>query len=389
MGACVSQPLASRLHCTEAYVVQGVIARGGQGTVWLANQAVGDGNFALKAMTRGMTRQEAAALVREVQCSLALGAAHVNVVRPHELLITSSHVLLATRLSSGGSLEAYVRRLPVAEPLARYFFRQVVAALQYCHSQDVSFRDLKLANILLDGHDPPWLQLCDFGVARRAPKKHYNTLVGTPGYISPQVLGVAFDAAVSSYDGFAADVWSAGACLFAMLSNGSLPFNFDRNFDRTVEEFGLNAALRRAWRDEASTPWHAGCKRSRFTADLGDLLDRLLEPDEGKRIDFSGARAHAWTAAHLADEYAAALSAQEQEQAKLGHCDAECHLHDTDEVIERSIMLATKLGAGRGVEARVGLWPEECRKRAQTVRSNGEQGCSTTACGTYVASNIP
>ena len=36
------------------------------------------------------------ALVRETQCSVELGEAHVNIVRPHELLLTTTHLILAT-----------------------------------------------------------------------------------------------------------------------------------------------------------------------------------------------------------------------------------------------------------------------------------------------------
>lgn len=384
MGPCLSQPLAQRFHCEDAYVLRSLIAKGGQGTVWLASPVGGEGDFALKAMERGLSRQNAAALAREVQCSLAVGAAHVNVVRPHELLLTNSHVLLAMGLSRGGSLEAYVKREPVSEPLARFFFRQICAALRYCHSQGVSFRDLKLANVLLDGHNPPWVQLCDFGVATTAPKasgeKRHDTLVGTPGYIAPQVLGVAFDASTThGYDGCAADVWSAGICLFAMLSNGSLPFNFDQDFDRIAEEQGLSAALRNSWQREKSVPCDKNERRGRFSKELADLLDQLLEPDEAKRIDFSAALAHPWTAAPLSDECTAALAEQEAEQGKLGQCDAECGLHDTDALIEATIMRAVKVpgkGEGEGIEARVGLWPEECEKRTQRAGSVTAAPCA-------------
>ena len=136
---------------------------------------------------------QAEALAREVQCSLLLGATHVNIVQPHELLLTPAHTVLVTAYEAGGTLAGYCARNRVDEPTACYFFRQLVAALAHCHASQVAFRDVKLDNVLLDGGSPPALRLCDFGVARRWAshgsrnlRQHFTSLAGTPGYLAPQ-----------------------------------------------------------------------------------------------------------------------------------------------------------------------------------------------------------
>jgi serine/threonine protein kinase len=93
--------------------------------------------------------------VHEVQLSLLLGTTHVNVVRPHELLLTRTHVVLATAYERGGTLAAYCERHRVDEATACYFFRQLCSALAFCHAQGVAFRDVKLENVLLDDAQPP------------------------------------------------------------------------------------------------------------------------------------------------------------------------------------------------------------------------------------------
>ena len=75
---------------------------------------------------------QAEALAREVQCSLLLGATHVNIVQPHELLLTPAHTVLVTAYEAGGTLAGYCARNRVDEPTACYFFRQLVAALAHC-----------------------------------------------------------------------------------------------------------------------------------------------------------------------------------------------------------------------------------------------------------------
>lgn len=80
--------------------------------------------------------------------------------------------------------------------------------LDYCHRMGVANRDIKLENTLLDGSRPrPLVKLCDFGYSKHIDDSRPKTKVGTPGYTAPEVVRAA---ASSTYDGPAADVWSAG-----------------------------------------------------------------------------------------------------------------------------------------------------------------------------------
>ena len=58
------------------------------------------------------------------------------------------------------------------ENKARWFFQQLILALDYCHKMNISNRDIKLENTLLhsQGADRrPMVKLCDFGVALSPP----------------------------------------------------------------------------------------------------------------------------------------------------------------------------------------------------------------------------
>lgn len=58
---------------------------------------------------------------------------------------------IALELAAGGELFDFVAISGrFDEPLARYFFRQFMAGLQYCHSNGVCHRDIKPENLLLD-----------------------------------------------------------------------------------------------------------------------------------------------------------------------------------------------------------------------------------------------
>lgn len=96
--------------------------------------------------------------------SVALGEGHVNIIRPHELLLTTSHLVLVTqcgvqplpptlssslsclkvtyrdhcvpiscRYSDGGSLNDYFSSHPRSEDTISFFFLQFASALSYCH----------------------------------------------------------------------------------------------------------------------------------------------------------------------------------------------------------------------------------------------------------------
>ena len=56
---------------------------------------------------------------------------------------------------------------PVAQASARFFFRQFISTVAFCHRHHIAHRDLKLDNALLDTEHPPRILLTDFGFAAR------------------------------------------------------------------------------------------------------------------------------------------------------------------------------------------------------------------------------
>ena len=102
--------------------------------------------------------------------------------------------------AEGGSLTGYVAErwqhaqhagLFLTEDEARYFFRQFIEAVEYCHGHCVAHRDLKLDNTLLNAEEPPTLKLCDFGFAKtwaRGEDANMFTHIGTPVYMSPELI---------------------------------------------------------------------------------------------------------------------------------------------------------------------------------------------------------
>ena len=124
---------------------------------------------------------------------------------------------VATRYVPGWSLHEHVRAEgPLAGRDLRWFARCLAEALVAVHASGVVHRDVKPANILLEGRSPV---LIDFGLARLADDTRLTQvgfLMGTPGYLAPEVLTGAEATP-------AADVHAYGACL-AYAATGRAPF---------------------------------------------------------------------------------------------------------------------------------------------------------------------
>ena len=69
--------------------------------------------------------------------------------------------------------------------MAKFYAAEVTLALEYLHSHQIIYRDLKPENLLLDRHGH--LKITDFGFAKEVPDITW-TLCGTPDYLAPEVV---------------------------------------------------------------------------------------------------------------------------------------------------------------------------------------------------------
>ncbi|PRD20438.1 UNVERIFIED_CONTAM: Tssk1b, partial [Trichonephila clavipes] len=125
-------------------------------------------------------------------------------------------------------------RTYLSEPESRYFFRQIVSAINYLHNLEIAHRDVKCENIMLTMDAE--IKLIDFGFCKRSghSDRLSNTFCGSTAYAAPEVLqGVP-------YDPFMYDIWSLGCVLYVMVT-GNMPFD-ESNVMKMVED-QLNKAI--------------------------------------------------------------------------------------------------------------------------------------------------
>ncbi len=166
----------------------------------------------------------------------------------------------------GGELFHYIEEKRGLEEIeVVYLFRQVIAALIYCHRINIHHRDLKPENILLD-RTTLQIKLVDFGMAALQPQgKFLSTPCGSPHYAAPEVVSL------KPYDGSKADVWSCGVILYVMLV-GAPPFNYS----------GDTRDIRKLWKLIETANYYLPPELS---DEAKDLIRRILVPQPSRRIN--------------------------------------------------------------------------------------------------------
>ena len=170
----------------------------------------------------------------------------------------------------GGELFEYiVNRKRVREKDACKFLHQILSGVDYLHKLGICHRDLKPENLLMDDFNN--IKIVDFGLSNTYKKGEcLQTACGSPCYAAPEMV------AGKKYDGLAADMWSCGVIIYAMVC-GYLPFE-DPKTNKLYQKI-LNA--------EYSIP-------DFVSESCQDLIRKVLLTDPNQRLSIQGIRAHPW-----------------------------------------------------------------------------------------------
>lgn len=186
------------------------IGEGGMGVVHLAQQPGGE-RVALKVLRPHIVGDDEARarLAREVN-----SLSRIRSPRVAEIVDADPWgpvPFVATRYVPGLSLHDHVHEEgPIGGRDLTWFAGCLADALAAVHQCGVLHRDIKPANVLMEGRSPV---LIDFGLARVAddPKlTHTGWLLGTPGYLAPEILYGENASTASDVHSWAATVAYAG-----------------------------------------------------------------------------------------------------------------------------------------------------------------------------------
>lgn len=173
------------------------IGGGGQAAVHRARDASSGASAAVKVFHRDVWADPAFRVRFRRECDALAVLDHPHVVPILDAGEEDGRGFLAMRLASGGSLAERIARGPVHPRRALAILASVGAALDAAHAAGLVHRDVTPGNVLLDP-EGPWL--ADFGIARRIDATVVTgegQLIGTAGYMAPEVIGGARATAAS------------------------------------------------------------------------------------------------------------------------------------------------------------------------------------------------
>jgi serine/threonine protein kinase len=196
----------------SAFSFERIIAKTSKSVIWLARDRSNSTQLAvIKELIRtGISNPEHVYNEKAILTRLS----KLKYDRAPHLIGTcknSESLFIVMTLICGAPLNVHMPSGGFDIDTARNLFIQTLEIIEFLHSQDIVYRDLKLSNLVLDRTGK--VCIVDFGLSKILPHKRARThsVCGTAHAMAPEI------GSISGY-GFAVDFWSLGILLFELLT---------------------------------------------------------------------------------------------------------------------------------------------------------------------------
>jgi serine/threonine protein kinase len=226
-------------YCLNDFEMQKLIGRGSFGQVFLVQNKISKDFYALKSLKKDIVLHdpdgyECAKLERDV---MKFANENPFITKLFCTFQNDEHLFFVMEFLNGGDLMFHMlQSRQFNETRARFYAVEIASAIQFLHSINIVYRDLKLDNIILDseGH----CKIADFGMCKKFDIENCKTqtFCGTPDYIAPEVIysylyilnfftfGTCSKIIMGQPYNHSIDWWSFGVLIFEMLT-GCSPFS--------------------------------------------------------------------------------------------------------------------------------------------------------------------
>lgn len=231
---------------------------------------------------------------------------HENVIRLFEFTEGVLHkpngtsksgvVYAVIELAQGGEVFQFLMSTgKFPQNIARFYFKAILAGLNYCHTKGYAHRDIKPENLLFNGEFQ--LKLADFGfataIAGHDGSGKLRTVLGTESYMAPEIH------LKTPYSGSVVDLFASAIVLFIMVT-GHPPFNKADPKDPYYLMFCTN-------RHQRFWDLHSRNKpKGFFSKDFITLINKMLAFDPTQRLSMAEILANPWLNEPTASEAEAA-----------------------------------------------------------------------------------
>lgn len=192
---------------------------------------------------------------------------HKNIIKIYEKFYNDSKLFIVLEYASNGTLKDVLNHSNYGcftELVCKKYFRELVAAVDYLHTNNIIHRDISLDNILLSSDDT--IKLTDFDCSNYLKNSDTN-FYGKIQYASPEMIkGIERKKGTE-------DIWALGVCLCKM-AVGFFPFIYSIN---TIKgEFSIDL------------------EEEKISKELVDLIKKILCIDIDKRYTLKQIKEHPW-----------------------------------------------------------------------------------------------
>ncbi len=143
-----------------------------------------------KIFLNKLSNQELDLIDREVRIVTSLiekNNPYDNIVKYYDVIRNNSYVYIVMDLYTDGTFSSLLVK-PMKEKYSRYYFKQILDALQALKNMEIIHRDIKPDNILI-ANDYKKIKICDFGFSQLLNDKDSNNTIicGSPIYMAPEL----------------------------------------------------------------------------------------------------------------------------------------------------------------------------------------------------------
>jgi serine/threonine protein kinase len=201
----------------SSYEFLDIIAEGSYSVICRVRSLTTDNLYACKVVPRKIFSEDVISESFEREVRILQTIRHPNIVQLMEILYAPDIIFIIMEYCSGGDICQAIQKFGCLDaPQCWRSLHDILRALDYLHSHNISHRDIKPDNILLSASGDA--KIGDFGLAHQiAGDGLLKTPCGSLSYCAPEVLRG------DQYDGRLVDIWSLGVVLYVMCA-GRLPW---------------------------------------------------------------------------------------------------------------------------------------------------------------------